>query len=91
MGLRSLAANVSAPDVVRPTTMRLSFLVIGSEHVMTVFRASDPVCARTSSIRLQCTASSTASALATASAGVPARAPRPASLANRSSFFSLRE
>jgi len=67
--------------------MRLSFLVIGSEQVITVFRDSIPACARTSSSRLQCTASRIASALLTASAGVSVRARGPASRANRSSFF----
>jgi hypothetical protein len=66
-------------------------LLIGKVHDITVLPDRLPACFNTSSTRIQCTASNSTSALAAASAGVPARAFAPAFLASCCSFFWLCE
>jgi len=83
-----LAASASAPEIVVPSTRRVSSSLIGKVHDTIVFPDKLPACATTSCTRDQCTASSTTSAFATASAGVPARALAPAASASFCSFFS---
>jgi hypothetical protein len=69
----------------------LSSLLIGSVQLTTVLPFNGPARFNTSSTRVQWTASTKASAFATASSGVPARARGPASRASRWSFLSLCE
>jgi hypothetical protein len=71
-------------------TSRVSAESMGSEQVMTTWPASPPAWSSTSPTRDQWTANSTASAPATASAGVPNPALPPASRASRFSFCTLR-
>jgi hypothetical protein len=86
----TLRASASAPESVWAITSPVSSLLIGSEQVTMTLPDRLPACFNTSSTRDQCTASSRASAPRAASAGVPARAPPPASRASRFSFRSLR-
>jgi len=71
-------------------TRPVSSAFIGIEQLTTIWPDRSPAWLSTSSTRDQCTASSSASALRAASAGVPARALPRAWRASRSSFRSLR-